>query len=311
VLSKCGDESAPAKALELMDDMKSRQINADVFTYTSAINVMAKAESVMWSNKAEELLDQIIQEQERTGRSDLKPNVRTFTSVINAVARSKEHPERALAMLERMRQVGVQPDSICYNAVINAYGWSNVVGKEESAFELLQEMLRPDSKVKPDIITANSILHSCAFAVTESEAQRGKVMEYAIQTLEIFTRDAPSYGWPDHITYANMLLTIAKQMPLNEKRVSLAEATFWKCCEVGHVSSLVVQRLRLAIPADRLAAILGSAMLKNTEKSFIFDMKELPAEWKIYAPSPGRHKASRASEKKEEQLTTKGKKRGL
>lgn len=283
-----------------MDEMKSKQIDRDVFTYTSAINVMAKAESAEWSDKAESLLDEMLEEQRLTGRSNLKPNVRTFTSLINAVARSKERPERALAMLEKMRAVDVEADSICYNAVINAYGWSNVVGKEEYAFQVLMDMLQPDSNVKPDIITANSVLHCCAFAVTDSEAHKEKVMECAIKTLEIFTCDTPLYGWPDHITFSNMLLTIAKQMPLNEKRVSLAEATFWQCCEGGHVSSLVLQRLRLAIPPERLASLLGSAIVKNTKSSFVFDMQELPVEWRTHAPRPGRRTASRASEKKEE-----------
>lgn len=305
MLSKCIDEQAQERALDLLSEMKTKRIALDVFTYTSAIDVLAKGGSAEWSDKAGEMLDEMMEEQTRTGRSDLKPNVRTFTSAINAVGRSNERPERALAMLERMREAGVQPDSICYNAVINAYGWSQVKGKEETAFSLLLEMLDRDSLVKPDIITANSVLHTCAFAASETESERAKAMEVAIQTLEIFTRDADKYGKPDHITFGNMLLAIAKQMPMSEKRISLAEATFWTCCEAGYVCSLVVQRLKLALPSERLTAILGSAILKNTESSFVFNMKELPAEWQKYAPRAGKRKASRASEKKDERNFTK------
>ena len=43
----------------------------------------------------------------------------TYTSVINAVARSGKNPEKSEAILDRMAQAGVHPNVVTFSAVIN------------------------------------------------------------------------------------------------------------------------------------------------------------------------------------------------
>ena len=53
----------------------------------------------------------------------LQPNVQTYNSVIDAIARSGENPDRVEAILNCMVKAGVRPDVVTYSAAINGmYG---------------------------------------------------------------------------------------------------------------------------------------------------------------------------------------------
>jgi pentatricopeptide repeat protein len=288
-----------------------KDIAPDVFTYTSAIDTLAKAESVRWSESAEKLLLEMLDEYRQTLREDLKPNVRTFTSVINSFGRSKERPERCFSILEVMRELDIEPDAICYNAVINAFGWAHdVPNREIIVYDLLQEMLQSSSAAaKPDIITANSILNACAYATASSSASMTAVavassaVQIAIDTFEFFQQNAPTYGWPDHVTYGNLLLVVAQQMsPSSPRAIQMVETIFAQACQKGHVSPLVLQRLHRILPNDRLIALLGSkAIIELTSSSFVFDMAQLPSQWTQFAPRYGQRRNSRPSRKEKKQ----------
>lgn len=127
----------------------------------------------------------------------------------------------------------LKPDVVSYNALINAYGWSREGGKGLKCFEILKKMidLHESGKifdVKPDIITCNSVLNACAFDTASTDSERAELMDTIVQTLEIFQTAAPKYGYPDHSTYSQVLSGISKHMPMNERRLDMAEATFWQ-----------------------------------------------------------------------------------
>lgn len=193
--------------------------------------------------------------------------------------------------------MGLQPDTVCYNAVINAWGWSGDRGKSRKAYNIfrrMQEMFESGENVnaRPDVVTYNSLLNACAFETSDSDDDRAATMKIAVQSFEAFQASAPNCGWPNHYTFSNMLLAIARQMPMNAKRENLAEATFWQCCKAGHVSPLVISHLRSAVNAERLQLILGSALLVNEVDRFRYDIHKLPREWRRFAPIRRRHGSS-------------------
>jgi pentatricopeptide repeat protein len=49
----------------------------------------------------------------------LQPDVQSYTSVIDCIARHGESPEHAEDMIKRMMKAGVRPDVVSYSAVIN------------------------------------------------------------------------------------------------------------------------------------------------------------------------------------------------
>lgn len=149
------------------------------------------------------------------------------------------NPQRAEAIMDKIQasfEAGrrePKPDVVSYNALINAYGWSNEKVKAVKCFEILERMIEEytsnkNSSVQPDIITCNSVLNACAFSKAESESEKAKLMDIVIQTFEIFQSAAPTYGYPDHSTYAQVLSAISKHMPKGDRRSGMAESTFWQ-----------------------------------------------------------------------------------
>jgi translation initiation factor 2B subunit (eIF-2B alpha/beta/delta family) len=335
VLAKSNDPRASDRALETLDKMKKladeegrEDARPDVFTYTSLLDTLAKRGSVEAAERAELVLEELETAYSETDSRSLKPNIRTYTSVVHAIARSRTAPERAeriVSRLERMYESGdgdVQPDVVCYDALINAFGWSNLKGKAQKCFDIYQKMLylyqsRKNPDAKPDIITCNSVLNACAFDQATTESERQAIMAVAVQTLEHFQSSAPKFGRPNHITYANLLLAIEKHMPVTkedsdsdsnhqgEHRSDLAEATFWQACQSGSVSVLVVKHLDLVLPWHRLSAILGPALLSTKGEALRFSWHKLPREWTKYAPDPKERRDSRPSRRQAAVAVTK------
>lgn len=230
--------------------------------------------------------------------------------VINAIAKSGADPRRAENILDKILEqtkagnLEVRPDVVSFNAVINAFGWSEMKGKSKKCFDILQKMLElsesgENSTARPDIITCNSILDACAFEKGIDEDETEKIMEIVVQTLEIFQTNAPLFGYPDHVTYSKVLVAITKQTPDDDRRYELAEATFWQCCSGGHLSPLVVGNFHLALPWSRFAAAMGSALLSGQDEKLRYDLTKFPREWTMHVPDKKRKQdTSRASRKR-------------
>lgn len=217
---------------------------------------------------------------------------------------------------------GVTPDVVCYNAVINAYGWSDQVGKAAKCNSILQRMIEVSESgqnviATPDIITCNSVLNACAFEEVSTDSEREEVIKIVVATLELFQKQMPRYGYPDHATYAQVLLAIARLMPPDERRFGMAEATFWQCCRAGHVNVLVVSSLEQALSWSRFAALMGSALKSKEGEKTAYDLNLFPRSWIRHAQKKGSNDKSRASRKRDRgyQVTkrtlTQAKKRAL
>lgn len=318
-LTNSNDPKAADHALEILETMKRldaegrENCRPDCVTYTSIINVVAKQMASRSQKEAAKraisLLDELDESYLRTHDPAYKPNIRTYTAVIHAIARSRTEPERAEAIMERIEKRyesgdrDVQPDCVCYDALINAFGWSDMKGKARKSHEIYQKMLslfnsRRNSLAKPDIITCNSVLNACAYDRADSEEEREVIMDIVAQTLEDFQTSAPKYGWPNHISYANTLQAIERHVLDPQKRADMAESTFWQCCRSGQVSVLVVTSLhRTLSPWKRFAELMGDALSSTEGKNLHFNWRRLPKEWTRFAPPPKQRRSSRPSQK--------------
>jgi hypothetical protein len=196
-----------------------------------------------------------------------------------------------------LRETDVQPDVVCYDALINAYGWSTVKGKGRKTYEIFQKTLHlyesgKNRFAKPDIIMCNSVINAICYDTADTDS------------LETFQSNTPKFGYPNHVTYANVLLAIAKHMPPGDKRSELAEASFWQCCEVGQVSVLVVAQLHLALPWDRFAQLMGPALKSEKNEALGYNWNELPTEWTRMAPKRLQRRDSRPSKRHPSVKTT-------
>jgi len=237
--------------------------------------------------------------------------------VIHAIARSRTDPERALKVVNRLEsmfesgETDVQPDVICYDALINAFGWSSVPGRAKRCYEIYKKMLNgyesgTNVHAKPDIITCNSVLNACAYEEIDDDDEKEEIMRIVVDTLEAFQSAAPKFGWPNHMTFAHVLLAISKHMSEDDvKRADLAEATFWQCCDSGHVSVLVITQLHRALSWNRFSRLLGEALFSEENEKLGFNLRKLPREWTRFAPKPKQRQGSRPSRRRPKMEVTK------
>lgn len=209
--------------------------------------------------------------------------------------------------LETMADQGnkaLTPDTVCYNAVLNAYGWSKLRGKGSKCFNILQRMIErsessDSAQAKPDIITCNSVINACAFEKPESDLEKEQVIKVVVDTLEIFQKVVPKYGYPDHITYSQVIYAISNQMDPGDRQYDLAEATFWQCCEAGHVNPKVVTALEQVLPWSRFSNIMGSSLNSEEGERISFDLNSLPRSWTRKSMKNKGHTHSRPSHKRD------------
>lgn len=213
------------------------------------------------------------------------------------------------------RDPQIQPDVVCYDALLNAYGWaSSTMGRGKKSYQIYQRMMEAyrsgsNPKARPDIITCNSVLNALAYEELDSKEERVEAMRIVVETYEAFQREAPRLGWPNHVTYATVLRAVVTHMePGDERRAALAESTFWQCCTAGHVSVAVVTQLHRALAPrawGRLKALLGDALVSEEGAKFGFKWQKLPARWTRYAPPPRQRRHSRPSLKSQSPEVTK------
>lgn len=197
----------------------------------------------------------------------------------------------------------MQADCVSYCALLNAYGWSNVKGKAEKCYYILQKMLslyrsRENPWAKPDIIACNTVLNACSFDTPETHEERKQIIEIVVDVLETFQSVAPRYGWPNHLTYCYTLQSIKKHVLDPEQRAKMAESTFLQCCRSGHVSVLVVVNLQDTMEWPRFSRLLGDALTSKEGEDLFFQFKKLPENWTRFAPNPKQHRISRPGSKK-------------
>ena len=245
---------AGKRATELFNKMKANSVKkgwelcfVDIYTYTSLIDAISKQESYDSSELAISLLQEVEDSFKETGDKRLQPNVRLYTSVVNAIGRSHKDPNRAQDIVNRLESSYLEeptqwenkPDVVLYNALINAYGWSDIEGRSRKCFEILNHMVSLHqsgklSDAKPDTVSINSVLNACAYEKTNNtQSKSDDIMKTAVETFELLNNSS-KYGKPDPSTYVQVLIAITNHMAKDDdKRDAMAEAIFLKCAANG------------------------------------------------------------------------------
>mmetsp|Transcript_9332 Transcript_9332/g.13254 ORF Transcript_9332/g.13254 Transcript_9332/m.13254 type:complete len:778 (+) Transcript_9332:264-2597(+) len=296
--AKSQSKDGGTKAIALLDEMEllhkdgDKTVKPDVYTYTSVIDALSKQGSQRSAEKAISILDMMEKSYIDTNDFSIKPNIRTYTSVINAISRSKVQPERAQKILDRLEELGntkkdknLHSDVVCFNAVINAWGWSNEADKAKRSFELYNRMIDLSASgqnrhAKPDIVTCNSLLNACAFIDSKDDEIRTEAIEIAVKVYELVHSNAPRYGTPNHITYGTMIMILGNLLPPGDLRDDLAKNTFWQCCKNGHLTGFMVAKIRKVVSNQVIKELFGDAAVSNAKNDEIkIDPKKLPDKW--------------------------------
>jgi pentatricopeptide repeat protein len=79
-------------------------------------------------SKACDAVDRVLSILHTIEQQELQPDVQTYSSVIDCIARRGKNPEQAEALVDRMMKAGVCPNVVIYSALINgAFGCSSMM----------------------------------------------------------------------------------------------------------------------------------------------------------------------------------------
>jgi len=226
------------------------KVRPNRLSYNTCINAWAKSQRPESAGRAESILSRMIQSFKSDAFSTITPDSHTFSSVLNALAKSRNTRYKAtkcksilMAMIELHENEGsrdTQPNIICFNTVLNA----------------------------------------CAFSAKADEAERRKALAVSVEIFNIMRQG--KYVSPDALSYGNMLKCCANLMPPGEQRNAMASRLFESCSNEGLVGGMVLDEIRRCIPPRAflpLLADLGYDKPIRNRKAHSVELRELPRKW--------------------------------
>ena len=195
----------------------------------------------------------------RDGDNDFKPNTRTYTSVIDAWAKSGEKgaARRAEQILNTMQGLfkatgdsGVKPNVLTANAVCNVSLFCTV---------------RTPLQLQP--LSPSRTKQACAF--TKIEQDKPEALEIAFRVFNWITTQPHMQA--DAYTYTILLSVCSNLLPREDRvtRFNHARSFFESCCKSGHVNDYVLRKLRQTVTDEDYHVLV----------EYRGDASAMPASW--------------------------------
>ena len=183
--------------------LRSMDCRPDVITTTTLLEAWAKSSDPDAPTKAMELWTNAMKDYQSSQDPLLRPNLRTFTMAIQALAKHHGSVVQARGLLDQLLEMYgetndplLQPNAYPYNYVLNCA--ANSLADKEEAFRIATrtyQELRQHERLKPDSFTYAFWLKCCNNLLTPGEI-RTKCIAYAFEeckhsgllTKEVLTR---------------------------------------------------------------------------------------------------------------------------
>ena len=122
-------------------------------------------------------------------KAGVKPNVTTYTTLMNAYG---TNPTKAEEVLTRMKIEKVKPDVKTYTTLMNAYGTNHT-----KAEEVLTRMKKDG--VKPDVTTYTTLMNAYGTNSTKANSSlyfvwRAAVVFFSLSVLRLLLVNGTTYG---------------------------------------------------------------------------------------------------------------------
>jgi Pentatricopeptide repeat domain len=227
-------------------------------SYNSVLHAHAKSGHEQAASRAEAILRAMIRDAEN---GNVIPDVYSFTTVMDTLAKSKAVPGKALrarALLDQLIGRGLQPSCVTFNTILNACKWNTPhINKFLSARMFVS--LAP-------IVGAFSALGT-------TDSQKREALQIAVTT---FTMMRQHDVLPDMVSYGNLLKAISNLLPVGQNRNDMALQVFGKCIGDGMVGELAWHEVRRAVvpvkEVSRRFSLNGSPRL--------ITLRDLPLAWR-------------------------------
>jgi len=230
---ECGRSKDAARALQLLQELRASGERPDTIACNAVLDVVVKAGNL---GAARALLEEM--------KAARLIDAASFNSMLNARgARTPLSVKEVDAVLEEMRQAGVQPTLVSYNAAINAA----VVRQDQTAAwryvsELQKAGLRPDAftcsillKGLKDVKTAEEVDRVLALLESRTDVHADDVLSGALLDATVKLKDGPRLGkalaqvrsagiLPTGHAYGTVLRALAQGASGGDTRARWAEA---------------------------------------------------------------------------------------
>jgi hypothetical protein len=153
------------------------------------------------------------------------------------------------------------PNAVTFSSVLNALAKSKTVRmKAEKCSSILKAVIdlhknNASHDTKPNVICYNTVLNVCAFLAQGSEAEQRQALAVAVETFNQMRQG--KYVSPDAVSYGNMLKAFANLMPTGEQRSAIAARLFASCCDTGSVGGMCLDKIRQCVPPRAFLPLLA------------------------------------------------------
>lgn len=232
---------AAEKAQRFLDEMVSNGIRPTFVEHNSTINAWAAVGNV---DRAEGIIDRMLDDYHR-GNKAAKPDTQSFSSVINALAKTRSNDpwgaaKRAESIVMRMEELGdilgdqVRPNVYSFNSVLDCY--ARCKGNEaaaEHAEKILEHMqssyMGENRRVKPNVVSFTTVMNCWVNSKSMKSPQR---VESLFQELRQRYNDTGDIHLkPSQYTYNAVIGSYARD---TEREDALEKA-------LGHFDDMVAQ----------------------------------------------------------------------
>lgn len=246
--------------------------------FSAVINAWAKCgEKSLGVQRAVSLLNTMESLHDK-GMHQMKPDIISYTVVIDAIARSDMPNSTQLAFktLDKIEQMymdgdkAMKPTVRTYSCVLLSLMRTRQPDIDKEAESILHRMEKVG--VKPNAFTYNYVIN-CASSMTGNDERKKEAFQIATKA---FKDLRASSNEVDSFTYSFFLKACKNLLPENELQSKIFEQTFCDCCKRGHVNQEVLQRLSRCLRSpDDISRILD---VRLHNKRDIVDV-EIPCQW--------------------------------
>jgi hypothetical protein len=207
--------------------------------------------------RAMELLH-LMEKISREGADELKPDIVTYSSLIDTIAKTRVNNsfELALDLLSRIESLykagdkSMKPNARTYSSVFNCLLYSEQQNKYLMAEKLLNRMKKIG--VEPNSFTYNYAINCAASETLKDEALKMEAFKVA---LKAFTSLRRSNFATDCYTY-NFFLKACTLLPSSSIRQKIVIEAFKECCDQGKLSNEALSRLQYCLDPASLRTLL-------------------------------------------------------
>ena len=255
-LSRAGKPERADEILMKMLESQISELQPDTMCYTSVIDGYARKGGEESAIRAEELLREMEDTYNSPGGTYItKPNFRTYRAVITALGKSTqpraaEKCEQILNEMESFASHGMKdlaPNTIVYNAVIDAYARSQTESKAYRAELLLEKMLDSGNpNIEPDAITFNSVIKASAHSSSDDADVRKEAYLIGLNAF----KNVHSFGGcrPTSVTYVHFLRLLKNLVEEEDERDFMSEKVWGLCYSSNLVNEAVESQLKKTSP---------------------------------------------------------------